>query len=434
MKLRPFELGLVVIFLLLIVGSLVLLKTYRSSDDTEIVIGPVTIWGTLPQDGMSIVLTALEQENEGYRDVRYTYIEPSEFESQLINALADNRGPDVLLLPSDQLVTLRSKLLPVSYDALPLRDIETAYIDGAKIFALADGLYARPALVDPLVLYWNKDILSQAGFIEPPKTWEALSNEYLPVLTVRNDDRTIKRSAVAFGEYTNVRNAYDTLGMLLFQAGSLGVTERSPGQYDILLNEGNDQYAQPLRTTLEFYSRFARPDNSLYSWNRSFQSDRDRFISGDLALYFGRLSEGPQLERLNPNLNFDIAEVPQGATANVRRTHGLFYGFAELRSTRNSKGARMVMNVLSSGAQSSALAQSYSVVPVQRSIVATGSNDRYGRIGYRAAGVAYGWLSPRRFATDEIFTTTLRDIVENRSSAPEATADTLERLEIEYNK
>ncbi len=67
--------------------------------------------------------------------------------------------------------------------------------------------------------------------------------------------------------------------------------------------------------TADFYTRFARPDNTLYSWNRSFSSDRDRFVSGDLALYFGYGSEGKELERLNPNLNFDIAEVPQGATA-----------------------------------------------------------------------------------------------------------------------
>lgn len=434
MKLRPFELGLVVIFLVLIAVSLVLLRTFRPNDAEEVQIGTVTIWGTLPQEGVGSVLTNLENTNEGYRRVSYTFVEPREFESRLVNALADNTGPDMVLLPSDELVALRSKIRPVSYESFPLRDIESAYIDGAKIFAMTDGLYARPTLVDPLVMYWNKDMLGQAGFVEPPKTWEALNNEYLPTLTKRGNDRTIERSAVAFGEYENVRNAYDILGMLLFQAGTRGVVESSPGFYDILLNTGVDQSIQPLRVSLEFYTRFARPDNSLYSWNRSFQSDRDRFISGDLALYFGRLSEGPQLQRLNPNLNFDVAEVPQGATATVRRTHGVFYGFAVLRASDNLPGSFMVMNELSNTGNATMLAQAYSMVPTMRSVVSGGSNDRFGRVGFRSAGVAYGWLSPRRQATDQIFTTTLRDIVENRSGAPEATADTLERLQLEYNK
>jgi ABC-type glycerol-3-phosphate transport system substrate-binding protein len=239
---------------------------------------------------------------------------------------------------------------------------------------------------------------------------------------------------VALGEYDNVQNSFGIISTLLLQAGSFGVTNLESGRYSIKLNESPDSTIEPLRVTADFYTRFSRPDNTLYSWNRSFSSDRDRFASGDLALYFGYGSEGKELERLNPNLNFDIAEVPQGATATVRRTYAKFYGLSVLRTSDNLPGAAIVLNGLSQTAALEKLANSYNLVPALRSSVAVGSNDTYGRITYKSASVAYGWLNPNRPGTDNALGTMTRDITENRSDLSAAITDALERLELEYNK
>jgi ABC-type glycerol-3-phosphate transport system substrate-binding protein len=435
MKLRPFELGLIIVFLLLIVGSLVLLKTYRASNSNDVVqIGTVEIWGTLSAEGFEAIIDEKGKLNESYSNVSYRYIEAENFTDRFVNALAERKGPDMLLLSSDQLVELRSKIRSISYETFPRRDIESQYVDGAQIFALQDGLYAYPLMLDPLVLYWNKDVLARENLLQAPTTWEALVNQYVPLLTKRSADRTIEKSAVALGEYQNIENAFSVVSLLLLQAGSYLVQETNDGDYTIKLNESADQYTRPLEVATDFYTRFSRPGNTLYSWNRSFSSDRDRFVSGDLALYFGKGSEARELERLNPNLSFDIAEVPQGAAATVRRTTADFYGLALVRNGDNLQGSAIVLRDLSSQAEQEKFATQYGMVPASRTLVSRGSNDTYGRVTYASAGTAFTWLSPKRQATDEIFATELREVVESRSDTQSAVSDTLERLQMEYNK
>jgi hypothetical protein len=184
---------------------------------------------------------------------------------------------------------------------------------------------------------------------------------------------------------------------------------------------------------LSFYLRFGQPNNTLYSWNRSFRSDRSEFISEDLVFYFGYGSEGRELERLNPNLNFDIAEIPQGANATVRRTYGKHYALSPLNSSENIDGVFTVMALLSSDENLQQLADSYQMVPAKRSLAQIGSDDVYGRIAYRAAPVAYGWLNPNRQAVDAILADAVSDVNENRSGVNTAVNVAAGKLLQEYD-
>lgn len=433
MKLRPFELTLIVIFVVMIFLSLLLLSSYKAKNDNDgqPVVGSVTIWGTLPKAGMTQVLQDIAQANESYRGVQYEEINLDSFDSDLVNAIADQNGPDLILLPHEKLVQLRTKIKPISYESYPERNIKSTYIDGAMVFALSDGLYAYPIMVDPLMMYFNKNKLSNKNFLDAPMTWEALVNDYLPNLIERNSDRTIVRSVVAMGEYPNVENAFGILSMLLLQAGSEGVVNSRERVYDLRLNQSPDRKTKSFEVATDFYTRFSKPSNVLYSWNRSFSSDKDRFLSEDLIFYFGYGSEARELEKQNPNLSFDIAEVPQGATATARRTYGKFYGLAALQSSNNLAGAGIVMRDLA-GQPSERIASLYQMVPATRAAVSKGSNDTYGRLTYTSAGIAYGWLSPSQGKVDSVFTTLTQDVNENRRDIPAAVSDALGRLQLEY--
>jgi ABC-type glycerol-3-phosphate transport system substrate-binding protein len=434
MKLRPFELTLIVVFIILILLSLLFISGYKPKKNNGLpVMGTVTIWGTLPKDGFKGLLSDISKDNKEYLGVTYKEISPETFESELVNAIADGKGPDVVLLSHERLVSLRSKIKPVSYDVLPLRDVKSSYIEGAQIFALPDGLFAYPLMVDPLMMYWNKNILATDNLLEAPKTWESLVNDYLPTLIRRNSDRSITRSVVAMGEYQNINNAFGIFSTLLLQAGTEGITHDADNNYVIKLNKSADGSTAPLAVSADFYTRFSKPSNSLYSWNRSFSADKDRFLSEDLALYFGYGSEAHQLEKQNPNLSFDIAEVPQGADATVRRVYGKFYGLAALKTSDNLVGALLVMQNLTNKDNSEKIAQLYNMVPVLRGSVSAGSNDTYARLTYKSAAVAYGWLSPKQEAVNAIFTTMTQDMNENRRDITGAVTDALGRLKLEYN-
>lgn len=434
MKLRPFELGLVVVFLGLIIAALVFLSAYKKPENTDgPVVGVVSVWGVLPRESITPIIDELMKADEAYEQVSYREIEEGNFNDELVNALADGGGPDMILISHEQLVEMRKRIQPISYESFPLRDVKDIYVDGAQIYTLFDGLYAYPIAVDPLVMYFNRDLLTTDGFLGAPATWEQMVNEYLPTLIRRTPDRSITRSVVALGEYGNVRNGFGIISMLLMQAGTKGIVDENGRTYRIELNQSTDGSTQPLKVVSDFYTRFSKPTNSLYSWNRSFSSDLDRFISGELVFYFGYASEGPEIERRNPNLNFDIAEVPQGAEATARRTYGRFYGLAALRSSDNLPGAQTILRTLGSKENSDKISLASAMVPVFRTSVNGGSNDTYGRISYKSATIAYGWLNPRLSKTDEIFKTMTEDINENRRDVGGAANDVVQRLEAEYN-
>lgn len=437
MKLRPFELGLVVVFMGLALLTLILMATYKPAPDKPLegslaASGPVVIWGTLPANGINQVLSELAEENEAYEQITYKYYRPQDFDSVLVNALADGIGPDLVLASHEKLVELRRRIQPVSYESFPVRDIRNTYLDGAQIFALSDGFYGYPIAVDPLMMYWNRDIFATEGYLEAPKTWENLVNVIFPDLIQRDFDRTIRRSVVAMGEYGNVRNAFGIISALMIQGGSERVTEDRDGQYVVQLQLTSSGEGDPLRAAADFYTRFSKPSNTLYSWNRSFAEDRQQFVAEDLALYFGYASEGKQIEAINPNLNFDIAEIPQGASATTRRTYAKFYALSLLKSSENKAGAAAVMFDLGGANIAGEIARRNNLVPAFRSLVMLGSNDTYGRVAYQSASIALGWLNPDLVATDNIFKTMTQDINENRNSVGGAASDATTRLRNEY--
>jgi hypothetical protein len=57
------------------------------------------------------------------------------FDADVLNALAEDRGPDLLLLPHEELVAYRSKLQPIPFENFPERDFRNLYIDGAELWA-----------------------------------------------------------------------------------------------------------------------------------------------------------------------------------------------------------------------------------------------------------------------------------------------------------
>ncbi len=434
MKLRPFELTLVVIFGVMMVLALVLLRTYQPdpNEDQIALGGPVTIWGTLPAEGMVSILSQLADTQEAYRQTSYRYVKPENFDTTFVNALADGTAPDLLLIPHELVVKHRGRLETVPYASFPLRDFRNQYVDGAEIFALSDGVVAYPVAVDPLMMYWNRNTLAQENILAAPATWEDLVANAVPALTKRTPERQITQSAVALGEYTNVKNAFAIISLLALQGGSSLVLEEQ-GYYTVALDSRTDsQQSTPLTTAVTFYTNFNTVTNSLYSWNRNLPLDRDQFLAERLALYFGFGSEAKEIKDRNPNLNFDIAPVPQGQSATYKRTYGVFYGFAVPRAAKNKPGAYTAMFELSSVAQAKMIIDTYGLAPIHRSLLTAGNDDVYGRVIYDVVPTARGWLSPDKNRSNEIFSQMIEDVSANRSGVSQAVSDATIRLEQLY--
>lgn len=436
MKLRPFELLLVVLFIVLGITAMFLLSNYEKKPGNTPgpavpAVGKVVIWGSLPKDVVDVALNQIKADTDVYNGVSYNYVSSDKFEDTLLRARANDQGPDLVIFSHEKLVDLRSRLVPISQEVMPFRNIQDYYVDGAKIFFLSNGLYAYPIAADPMLMYFNREILTANGYFNPPSTWESLVNDYLPKLTLLNSDRTIKRSVVAMGAHQNVKNSFEMLSTLMLQAGSAGVKE-SGGRYTIELNKSVNGTGEPFTSALNYYTRFGNSNDNLYSWNRSLSDDRTSFISGDLVFYFGYASEAKNVQKINPNFNFDVTEVPQDQNATIKRTYANFFGVGQMKNALNPNGAASVLAALGGGSQANAMADAAGMVSVFRGTVQQGSNDYFGRIAYQVTPTALGWLTPNPEVTRDIFGKVIDDVTSNRTSVSGAVTDAQGRLSQYY--
>jgi ABC-type glycerol-3-phosphate transport system substrate-binding protein len=427
---RPFEIALIGFFSIAGLVGLFFLGNYKpgATAEDQLFGKSVVIWGTFDEKPMQKYLLELTRSNKAVGVVKYTQIDPRSFENEFVNALAEGRAPDLVMIPHTQLVLYQTKLQPISFDTIPMRTFRDTYIDGAEIFMRSDGIYGIPFAADPLVMYWNRDLFSTAGIAQPPATWETLTSQTVTALVRKDDSLNISQSALAFGEYSNITHAKDILAMLFLQAGT-NIVEEKAGTYEVVLAKNTTSSIPPGEAALTFYTQFSSPSSSLYSWNRSQKMDRDAFIGETLAMYFGKGSEKTAIERENANLNFDIAVVPQESGATVQRNYADFYAFAIPRTSHNLTGAYAVAQYLSSPDRVGMFLDTYNLAPVHRALHTGNNADPLTNNIYKSALIARGWLDPSPKESGDVFRVMIEEVAVGRTRVSSIILDAVHELE-----
>jgi len=417
-SMKPFQLVLLAIFGFLAMLGLVLFANFGGFGSSSSNVGAVTIWGTLPQSSMDTVLNAVRAGNQDYAGVSYVQKNESTFDADLAEALASGTGPDLILISQEELLTEQNKLSVVPFSTISLSDYTKTYLPIEENFLATDGTYGIPFAVDPLVLYYNRTTLAQAGVATPPSTWEAVTS-LAPELT-QSVGGTISKGAVPFGAYENVENARAIVSLLLLQAGNPIVSVDSAGLRAQLTNDSTNAAVTPAQSALSFYTQFADPVKSVYTWNRALSSARQSFLAGTLAFYPGFASELPGLKAANPNLDFDMAPIPQPQTSTQQLTFGKAYAFSVPKASKNVVGAETVAFALANTSLAPTVSQALFMAPATRASLTPASNDRYAPVYYPQALIAKGWLSPSPAVTDGIFSTMISNVLSGRMTIGQA--------------
>lgn len=412
-----FQIVVIGLFIFLALFGVVYFAEFSGLGGTNAVPTAV-IWGTLSANDMNGLIHTL---NQGKPVVNITYIQKDAktFDADFTNAVAEGSGPDLIIVSDDLIYKERNKLVTLGATTLPRRQFLDTYVGGSTVFLAGTSTYAVPFTVDPLVMYWNKDIFSSAGVARPPQTWADLSVMADSIIQ-RKDAGNITRALVPFGGYANVTNAKEILSTLFFEAGN-GIVYQNLD--DGTLTSVLDQYdpqnqtgTLPVQSALDFYTEFSNPTKKLYTWNKSFSSSLDAFLAGNLALYFGNASEFRQLRAKNPNLNFDVALVPQqDQTSSV--SYGRFYGLALVKSAANPTSAFGVINVLTTPDTQALWATQSGLPPARSDLLAIKQSDPYLSIFYKAAVQSKAWIDPDPVQTNAIFQSMVESITSGSNNA-----------------
>lgn len=396
------------IFGFFIIAGLIVIATVKTKGNTGAV--TVTLWGSVSGDLISPIIQ--DSFDSDTLSVIYQEISPDRLDQELLEALAAGRGPDAVILPAELYLRYRDKIIVVPFTNYSERLFRDTFIQGAEIFLDPAGVAALPFSVDPLVMYYNRDMLEGAGLVSAPKFWD----EFLTLggkLTRRDQIGNISRSAVALGEYRNIENAKEIIVALLAQGGN-PVTIRQEGRYFVTLDQNGTS------PVLDFYTEFANPLKPSYSWNRSQPNSRSAFLSSMLAVYFGFASELAELRKGNPNLNFDVALFPHPRTSEVGTTYGKLSGMAVLRTSPNPSAALAVTSTLTSASAGARMNEGSGLPPVRRDLLAARPSDAFGGILFDSAIRSRGFLDPNPRESAPVFQNMIESITSGKLKSAEA--------------
>lgn len=384
--------------------------------------GNVVVWGTLNNPDVYKILDNLNQTNP---NLNITYIVKPEttYEQSLIEAFAAGTGPDLFIMKSNMINRFEKFVYKTPFANYSERLFRDTFIDGADIYLASDGIIGMPLVVDPMVMYYNKNLFKNEGLSQVPQYWSDLFS-LSSKLTKKKNDGTILQSMIALGRFDNITHSKDILATLFIQSGNTIVKRDNSGTttgYISTLNDNPSSFiVSPVAAVLNFFVEFSNPSDSAYSWNRSLPNSIDAFTGGNLAMYIGRASELFKIESMNPNLSFDITQVLQTKGVSTKSTYGDIYAVSVNKKSANLTASLGVSSLLTNPDNASNFSKALSLPPVLRSLLAISPTDLYLSTFFNSAVISKSWIDPNSNSSDIIFNELIQNIITNNSSVESA--------------
>jgi ABC-type glycerol-3-phosphate transport system substrate-binding protein len=405
-----FQLILLMVFGGAILVAVLLFSTSRGSNNQT---ARVVVWGSIPAYDFNTFLN-----NAGLvsnKAIAFEYAEkPAEsFNTEFTEALAEGKGPDLVIIPVSKLWKNKNKLAVLSPANVSPQDFADTFIEEGELFRTAEGVYALPLSVDPLVLYWNRDMFNNATLTLPPLFWDQMY-AYAEKLSTKDNAGNLRTSTIALGEAQNIPQAKNILSLLLLQAG----TPITMVENGLLRPKLVDSFGLPLvpgHAALDFYTQFSNPAKPFYSWNRSLLSAPTAFTSGTLAMYVGYASELRLLKAKNPTLNLGVTRVPQSRVSGNSITFGNLEGVAVVKSTKNPAAALQAAFLLVSKDAERAMSVARGVPPARRDLLGEKPEDPTLSVFYDSAIQAKGWIDPDDSKSARIFSDMIESVTSGRA-------------------
>lgn len=347
----------------------------------------------------------------------------------MIESFALDNGPDLFFITPDMITKNKDFIYKIPYESYSEKSYRNTFIDGADIFLETDGIIGLPFIVDPMVMYYNKNMLSNEGIATPPTYWNELFN-LNKILTKGENDGAILESMIALGRYDNVNHAKEILATLLLQSGN-PIVEKVGDRYVSVLDDPIASFS--MEEILNFLIEFSSPSSLSYSWNRSLPNSDELFTSGKLALYLGRASELFKIQSINPNLSFDVTGMLQTKGA-AKRTEGDIYAVAVNKKSKNIGTAFSVAGMLSSDDVVKNFSNTLSLPPVLKSLLSKKPTDPYLYTFSNSAIITRSWVDTNPVATDSIFSELFSNVISNKLEVSEAISRAQRQLNQIINK
>jgi multiple sugar transport system substrate-binding protein len=379
----------------------------------------LVVWGLWQgSEEMAPIISSFE-ETYGVKIEYKKIASVADYERRLLQALAERRGPDVFVIHHTWVEGKRGLMSPAPPTVIDERALREEFVDVVAADVLRDGdIYALPASVDTLALYYNKDQLAAAGIARPPQTWDELQ-QVVERLTSVSRFGTIEQSAITLGTAGNINRAADILQLLMLQSGLSFVGEQGS------ISLSGDAGAR----ALTFYTDFANKSKQVYTWDLQQDYSLDAFAEGETAMMINYSYQLPTIKAKNPRLNFAVAPMPQIADSKIIN-FAAYWPFAISRQTQVPDVAWRFVRYLSSAPVAAQLNATAGTPPARRDSIAPVARDPVLGVFAEQVLTAATWPRTDIVATDAIINTMIDSVVTG-AAAP---AESLRRAEGQLNQ
>ncbi|KND52083.1 MAG: hypothetical protein AB198_00715 [Parcubacteria bacterium C7867-003] len=421
----PFKIGVISVFGVFILLGVLVFALSRTSGTK--ISGNLVVWGTMSNAAFEALYSKSSIREGDVVSLTYVKKEQSDFDRDFVEALAEGKGPDIVILRDDSVYKHRNKLFTIPYKSYTERSFKDTFIEEAEIFLTPEGVIAVPLMVDPMVMYWNRDMFSNALISQPPQYWDQIYS-ILEKTTKKDSNANVMQSTIALGEWKNITNAKEIITMLFLQAGT-PIVSRQADRLTSVLNDSFGQTVAPSQSSINFYTQFSNPTSNFYTWNRSLPTSLNMFLAGNLAMYLGFSSEIFSIQQKNPNLNFDVTYVPQTRNTAKKSVFGHMYFFSITKQSKNIAGAFTAINALTEPSALKSLETVTNLPPVRRDMLVDKPADAFRSVFYNSALISDSWIDPEPDASSSAF----RDMIESITSGRSRASEALGRLSDEIN-
>ncbi len=420
-----------IIFVIAIVFAFMIFSgAVKLGKDKKQTKGKVVVWGTIAPN---IMHQFIDEISSDQLVVSYVRKNEDSYEEDLINAFAAGNGPDIFIMPHPYILRHVDKIFEIPYTSFPKEDFENKYIREGRIFLGEKGVYALPLSVDPVVMYYNKQLINSSFLVGVPRFWEEFA-KFVKQITVKTEDGHISLAGTALGTFDNIHNAKAIVSLLLQQNGNTIVeTDPLTGLKKASL-QGDDKQTEKAIQALKFYTSFRNRGAQNYSWNEAMIQDREKFISGELAFYFGRASEIEKIRKKNPNLDFAVALVPQLSETSLKSTFGTMQAVAIAKHTKNLPASMQVASLLTGKDIAGRLAKAIFEVPARKDLLKKTPESNYLDVFYKSAIIANAWTDPSPKETHRIFRSLIRSLNAESLSPYEALRKANSEIDLVLNR
>lgn len=288
----------VFVWLSAVLASLLLLSACSSSGGEAGKKVELSFWYGWTGPEAEALEKLIKEFNDTHPDIAVKGLSQSDYQKQL-TAITGGTPPDIASQFGQNVAAwgVKGAMIPLD-DYIKKDNVDLAdFVPSALSISQYDGkTYALPIAMHVSMLFYNKDLLQQAGFDGPPKTIGELKT-YIDKLSVVREDGRLDRLGLWPG--TDPYTFAQVFGGKFWDPEKKEVTPDDPG------------FRKAVELSKELWDKYGSENLDRFSASLGkYQSAQNPFFTGKYAMTLDGEWLPTFIKQFAPNLNYGIAPIP----------------------------------------------------------------------------------------------------------------------------